>query len=101
MKKWLYNRGLAFQSEVFVLSNSKDQAMFTNWKMVLRYAQDIFGFDDTAVFDHTMEWCLFYYHEDQMFFGKGRFYDPAEEEEKMKALNERKARYPQFRHPYL
>jgi hypothetical protein len=44
---------------------------------------------------------LFFYHEDQLFFGSGPVYDATNDEKKMEELNERKKNYPQFRHPYL
>lgn len=101
LKKWLYHRGLPFSTMVFLLQNSNEPAILTSWKMILRYAPFIFPGDDVLVFDKTLNWCLFYYHENELFFGKDNVYDPAEDEKKMEALNERKKKFPQFRHPYL
>lgn len=100
LKKWLYRRGLPFATEVFLLQNS-EHAILTTWKMVVRYSPFIFYGDDVLVFDHTLNWCLFYYHENNMFFGRHNVYDPSEDEKKMREWNERKKKYPQFRHPYL
>ena len=100
LKKWLYRRGLPFSNRVFLLQNSNESAILTTWKMLLRYAPFIFPGDDVLVFDKTLNWCLFYYHENKLFFGKDNVYDSSEDEKKMEALNERKKKFPQFRHPY-
>ena len=100
LKKWLYRRGIPFSSWVFLLT-CHDQVIYATWKMVIKYSHDIFPVDDTIVFDKTLNWCLLYYHENQMFFGKNNVYDTAADEMKMVTLNERKKKYPKFRHPYL
>lgn len=100
LKKWLYHRGIPFSSQVFLLETNEN-AVVTTWKMLLRYAAFVFPGDDVAVFDRSLNWCLFYYHENKLFFGRDRIYDPAEDEQRMKELNERKNKFPQFRHPYL
>lgn len=100
LKKWLYRRGVPFATWVFLLQNSEN-AILTTWKMTLRYSPFIFYGDDILVFDRTLNWCLFYYHENNMFFGRDNIYDPREDEKKMQEWNERKKKYPQFRHPYL
>lgn len=101
LKKWLYQRGIPFATWVFVLPNGSNEPVLTTWKIVVKYAPDLFLADDVMVFDRTLNWCLFFFHEDKLFFGKDNCYDPAEEEQRMKALNERKQKYPQFPHPYL
>lgn len=100
LKKWLYHRGIRFSNQVFVLQNN-DNAILTTWKMILRYSPVIFPGDDVMIFDQTLNWCLFYYHEDMMFFGRDKIYDPSQDDQKMQELNERKRKFPQFRHPYL
>jgi hypothetical protein len=100
LKKWLYRRGIPFRSWVFLLSNS-DVGLMITWKMVVKYAHLLLGFDDTIVFDRTLNWCLSYYHENDMFFGKNNTYDTTEDEAEMQRLNERKQKFPMFRHPYL
>jgi len=100
LKKWLYQRGIPFKNWVFLLTNTEPALMLT-WKMVVKYAAILFGFDDTMVFDHTLNWCLFYYHEDRMFFGKENQFDGTENEAFLQRLNERKKKYPQFRHPFM
>lgn len=100
LKKWLYNRGIPFSNWVFVLANNP-YPIYTTWKMVLKYADTIFGYDDIIVFDRTINWCLTYYHEDIMFFGRDNVYDNTGDYLTMEALNERKKQYPGFKHPYL
>ena len=101
LKKWLYNRGIPFRNWVFVLCDSNPQPLLMTWKMFIKYAFDIFIIGDTVLFDQTLNWCLFNYHEGQLFFGKNNVYDPSDDEVYMKELNERKKKYPQFKHPYL
>lgn len=100
LNKWLYQRALPFSGRVFLLQDN-DPAVFCTWKMIIRCASLIFPFGDVAVFDRTLNWCLFYYHGDRMFFGRDRTYDPSKGEKMMEELNERKRRFPSFRHPYL
>lgn len=100
LKKWLYHRGIAFSNEVFLLQSNED-AILSTWKMIIRYSPFIFPGDDVMVFDRTLNWCLFYYHENEMFFGKDNVYDPSDDEKTLEALNELKKKFPQFRHPYL
>ncbi|MDB5253362.1 MAG: hypothetical protein JWP27_2531 [Flaviaesturariibacter sp.] len=100
MRKWIYRRGLPFAAPVFVVPNFNEHAVMTTWKMVVKYAPDVFNHDDIAVFDHTFRWCLFGFHEGTLFFGKDPVYDPTEDEQAMQALNKRKQEFPMFRHPY-
>jgi hypothetical protein len=101
LKKWLHHRGILYPTWVFVLNEGDDQVILTTWKMVIKYAAELFTINDTLVFGSTLHWCLFFYHEDQLFFGSGPVYDATNDEKKMEELNERKKNYPQFRHPYL
>ncbi len=100
LRKWLYRRELPFSNEVFLLSSAED-SLLTTWKMVVKYSHLFLGFSDTMVFDRTLNWCLFYYHESQMFFGRDNTYDVSPHEKEMEALNEKKRLYPRFRHPYM
>ncbi len=99
LKKWLYNKGISFSHQVFVLSDC--DPLLTTWKMLIKYAFDIFHIGDTMVFDPSRNWCLFNYHEGQLFFAKDNIYDPSGMELYLQELNERKKKYPQFKHPYL
>lgn len=101
LKKWLHSRGLPFATWVFVLSEDYHEPLLTTWKMVVKYAPLLFFGGDVMVFDSTQNWCLFYFHENRLFFGRDSQYNPAQTDAEMEALNERKKKYPQFRHPYL
>ncbi len=100
MKKWLYHRGIPFADQVFLLEQSR-HAIVTSWKMIVRFSPFIFPGSDVVVFDRTLNWCLFYFHEDEFFFGRDRQYDSSGDESRMHELNERKKKYPNFKHPYL
>ena len=100
LKKWLYNRGVPFKSWVFVLPTYNDFSIYTTWKMIIKYNQTIFFSSDVLIFDKTLNWCLFYFHHDHLFFGKGNVYDPTEEYKKMEQLNELKGKYPDIKFPY-
>lgn len=101
LKKWLYSKGIPFRNEVFVLCDSNPQALLMTWKMLIKYAFDIFLIGDTMIFDRTSNWSVFNYHEGQLFFAKDNIYDPSGNELYMQYLNEKKKKYPQFKHPYL
>ena len=101
LKKWLFNRGIQFATWVFVLGETLGPPMLMTWKMLIKYVNDIFFGNDVMVFDSTLDWCLVYFHENRLFFGKDRFYDPSANEQMTRELNERKKQYPRFRHPFL
>jgi len=101
LKKWLFKRGVAFSTPVFVLFEGYDDPILMTWKMVIKYSDLLFFGQDVMLFDKSLNWCLFYFHENQLFFGKNNRYDSTEDDQWMVALNERKKKYPQFRHPYL
>jgi hypothetical protein len=97
LKKWLYNREIPFKTPVFL---HEDSFIYITWKMVVKYSPDIFHGDDVIVFDKTLNWCLFYFHHDHLFFGKDNIYDPKEDEEHMAVISELKKQYPHFKFPY-
>ena len=101
LKKWLFNRGIPFPTWVFVLLNGNEGPLLMTWKMLIKYSDCLFIMDDVMVFDNTLNWCLFFFHEDKMFFGKDNIYDATEDLKRMEELNERKRKYPDFKHPYL
>ncbi|HSC52528.1 MAG TPA: hypothetical protein VLC98_02850 [Phnomibacter sp.] len=101
LKKWLFNRGIPFKQWIFILSEDHDNAVLTTWKIFVKHCTHFLFSGDTVVFDHTLNWTLFYFHENELTFGKDKVYDDTENEAMMKALNERKQQFPQFRHPYL
>ncbi len=101
LKKWLYKRGIAFNTWVYLLEESNNQVILTTWKMVVKYAADLFISNDLMLFDKTLNWCLIYFHHNQLFFGRGNVYDASEDDKRAEELNERKKNFPQFKHPYL
>jgi hypothetical protein len=67
--KWLYRRGMPFRHRIF-LSWSETEAAVTTWKIFVRYWDDLWypGSDDLAVFDESLSWALFLWHEAEAFF---------------------------------
>ena len=100
LKKWLYQRGIPFQASVYVLPMYDSCPIFTNWKMVIKYAADFFIHDDVTVFDNTLNWCLYYHHDNYLLFGKNNIYDSAEDEQMMKDALERRKKFPGYKPPY-
>lgn len=79
IKKWLYQRGLPFDRNVF-LSWDKDTAMIVPWKILIKYYDGIFysGCDDLTVFDESLQWALLFYHEDEIYFGTNNDFKPSD-----------------------
>jgi hypothetical protein len=101
LKKWLYSRSIPFSTRIFILPGAQQPPLLTTWKMMTKYVEHIFFGDDVVVFDPTLNWCLLYWHENEMFFGKDKYFDPAEDKQMMEELNQRKQQYPRFKHPFL
>jgi len=97
LKKWLYNRAIPFKNEVFLLI---DDGILTTWKMIVKYAPSLFFGNDAVVFDKTLNWCLFYFHHDHLFFGKDNIYNPTNDYIKMDEINRLKKLYPNMKFPY-
>ncbi len=87
LKKWLYQRGIPFSRYVFVSQDRSGHALLLTWKMVIKYLEGLFFAEDIVIFDSTLEWGLFYYHDDRMYFGKEVCFDPKIEEEKWIEVN--------------
>ncbi len=85
VKKWLYHRGIPFSNKVF-LSIQPDSAFILTWKMVIHYSADLFFGNDLVVWDRTINWGLYYDHNDLFTFGRNRIYDGQEEKLKYNAL---------------
>jgi hypothetical protein len=70
IKKWLYQRGLPFEKNVF-LSWDKENSMIVPWKLLIKYF-DSFHYpasDDLTVIDQSLNWALLFYNEDEIYFG--------------------------------
>jgi len=75
LKKWLYNRGIAFQESALVVpvfSTDEDTILLTTWKMVVKYVDIFIGFDNVVILDLKLHWCLYYHHDDIIHFAEGR-----------------------------
>ncbi|MBX2863790.1 MAG: hypothetical protein KTR27_09560 [Leptolyngbyaceae cyanobacterium MAG.088] len=71
LKKWLYQRGLPFADNAFLLPAfaAKDApAILTSWKIVVKYAPEIFSGDNIVVVGETVNWCLHYHHDGVITF---------------------------------
>ena len=70
IRKWLYQRGVAFSTPVY-LSWQPEWAVKTTWKMLVKYWTDFYYpiSDDLTVIDGTFRWALLFFHEHEVFFG--------------------------------
>lgn len=73
IRKWLYQRGIPFQTQVY-LSWQPDWAVRTTWKMLVKYWNDFYYpiSDNLSVVDGTFRWALLFWHEHEIFFGANR-----------------------------
>lgn len=73
IKKWLYQRGLPFEKEVY-LSYDRDNAIIVPWKILIKYFDSFYYpiADDLTVIDESLEWALMFFHEHQIFFGTNK-----------------------------
>lgn len=77
LKKWLYNCGVEFKSQALLLPvfGADDMPiLLTTWKMVVKYAETFFSYDNLIVLDPSLKWCLYYHHDDILYFAKGRMH---------------------------
>lgn len=85
LKKWLFERGFPFSKYVFLYGD--DSAMLT-WKMVIKYCESIFHAHDLIIIDSSLEWALFYIHNDSIYFGKDVIFDRDKHGEKVYKINQ-------------
>jgi hypothetical protein len=90
IKKWLFNKSIPFDNFVYIDSERSGQAVVLTWKMVIKYWEGLFFADDLIIFDETLNWGLFYFHEDRLYFGNDKIYNKDFEYEKTRELNELK-----------
>ena len=93
IKKWLYNKPIPFDKFVYIDSERSGHAVTLTWKMVIKYWKGLFFADDLIIFDETLNWGLFYFHEDRLYYGTDKIYDKEFEYEKTKELNELKQKF--------
>lgn len=79
IKKWLYQRGMPFDKEVF-LSWQPDDAMIVPWKLLIKYFDSFYygSSDDLTVIDQSLNWAILFYHEDEIYFGTNNEFKPSE-----------------------
>ncbi len=92
--------GILIEKWVFLLPNHGQHPITLSWKMVVKHAGNIFWGDDVLIFDDTNQWCLYYWHEEELFFGKINTFDPEMGYQEMGELNEKEKKYPGFKNPY-
>lgn len=95
IKKWLYNKGIPFSKWVYVLPNYGQRPLTMTWKMVIKSCESLFFADDIVIFDKSNQWCLSYWHEDEIFFGKVHIVDPEIGYKKVEQMNE----WESYKHP--
>lgn len=93
IKKWLYNKSISFDKYVFIDSKRSEQSVTLTWKMVIKYWKGLFFADDFIIFDEILNWGLFYFHEDKIYFGSEKIYDKEFEYEKTREFNELKQKF--------
>ena len=74
VKKWLYHRGIKFDNKVFWAPDVK-WAFVLTWKMVIKFANKLFFGNDEVIWDKTLNWVLFFNHNDIYFFGQDRIHN--------------------------
>lgn len=82
IKKYLYNLGIPFDHIVFMPSQP-DTGFLMTWKMVIKYAHNIFCGRDQAIWDKTYNWRLEHHHDGIFTFGKDLIYDGQKEKAKV------------------
>jgi hypothetical protein len=65
IRDWLYSLGIPFQTPVIV---SDHNVMLTTWKTVVRFFETWEWMQDILVFDETLQWSVFFDHEDWIHF---------------------------------
>jgi hypothetical protein len=76
IKKWLYQRGLSFDKEVY-LSWQPDTAMIVPWKLLIKYFDDFCYADDLTIIDQSLNWALLFFHEGDIYFGTNKVFLPS------------------------
>jgi hypothetical protein len=93
IKKWLYSKPIPFDKMVYVYGDPCGQEIALTWKMVIKYWEGLFFADDLIIFDESLNWGLFYFHEDRLFFGSDKIFDKEFEYEKTLELAKLKQQF--------
>jgi len=78
IKKWLYQRALPFDKPVY-LSWQPGDAMVVPWKLFIKYFDSFYysGSDDLTIIDHSLNWALFFHHDNEIYFGTNDKFIPS------------------------
>ncbi len=73
VKKWLFQRGPAFKTPVY-LSWDESVAVLVSWKIFIRYWSHFYysTSDDLLIFDDSMSWAFYFSAREEIFFGSSR-----------------------------
>ncbi|WP_221392919.1 hypothetical protein [Dyadobacter sp. NIV53] len=93
IKKWLYNKHIPFDKYILIYGERGGQSVTLTWKMVIKYWKGLFFADDLIIFDETLNWGLFYFHEDRLYYGTDKIYDKEFESEKTREVEELKQKF--------
>lgn len=74
IKKYLYNLGIPFDQKTFI-AQQPGTAFVLTWKMVIKYAHNLFFSHDQSVWDKTLNWKLEFDHHGEFKFGKDFIYN--------------------------
>lgn len=70
IRKWLQSKPIAADSYVYIDAERSGQAVALTWKMVQTYFEGLFFSEDLLIFDQSLDWALFYHHDDYVSFGQ-------------------------------
>jgi hypothetical protein len=53
-----------------VFGPADEPVVLTTWKMVVKYATELFRRDNLVVVGARAEWCMYYHHDDVLTFAR-------------------------------
>ncbi|WP_316833117.1 hypothetical protein [Pedobacter aquatilis] len=87
IKKYLYNLGIPFNQWVFI-AMQPHMGFILTWKMVIKYAHNLFAAFDQIVRDRSLNWALEFHHDNLFTFGKDNIFDAQLEMQRNNEINE-------------
>lgn len=78
IKKFLYNLGIPFDQKVY-MPIQPTLGFILTWKMVIKYAHNIFFGHDIVLRDNSFNWMLKFHHDEIFTFCKDFIYDAEKE----------------------
>jgi len=82
VKKWLFEREIPFDQKVFWVTQPEWGFILT-WKMVIKFWDELFFGSDELIWDTTLNWALFYDHNDAFYFGRNRNFNAEKHSEEI------------------